>query len=64
MAVWVEPGIGTRQADAIGHFVRGPAEDAVVLPGGLVRRIVRQLVLVHHGAAVLAVPDDIVLTAD
>src|SRR6185369_14166638 len=45
----------------VGDLVRGPAENSVVLPGGLVRRVVGQFILEEHGAAVLTVPDDVVL---
>src|SRR5262245_45973046 len=47
--------------DVISDLVRGPAGDAVVLPGGLVGRVIGQFVLEEHGAAVLAVPDHVVL---
>jgi hypothetical protein len=39
--------------DLVGHLVRRPSQDTVVLPRGLVRRVVRQLVLEEDGAAVL-----------
>jgi hypothetical protein len=39
------------------------AVDAVVRPSGLIRRVVRHLVLEHDCGAVLAVPDDLVALA-
>src|SRR5665647_3159962 len=47
--------------DRIGHLVRRVAEDPIVLPGGLVRRVVRHLVLEEDRLAVLAVPEHVVL---
>jgi len=47
--------------NGVGHFVGGEALDAVVRPGGLVRWVVRHLVLEHNRATVLAVPNDLVL---
>ncbi len=47
--------------DVLGYFVGGEAVDAVVRPGGLIRRIVRHLILEHDRGAILAVPDDLVL---
>src|SRR5215469_17924216 len=45
----------------VGHLEGRPAEDAAVLVGGLVRRVVGQLVLEEDVFAVLADPDDVVL---
>jgi len=47
--------------DVLGYFVGGEAVDAVVRPGGLIRRIVRHLILEHDRGAIFAVPDDLVL---
>src|SRR5262249_33798016 len=42
------------------HLVRGPPQDALVAPCGLVGRVVGQLVLEEDRLAVLPVPDDVV----
>ena len=45
----------------VGDLVGRVPEDPVVLPGGLVRRVIWHLVLEHDRPAVLAVPDHLVL---